>query len=183
MVYSLHCVLRYIKKETRLISTLHFILIMDTKHSWSCVEVAILWPHLAIEDQNKYPLLWFQGDMGRSKLIHCGRVTRICVGKLTNIGSDNGLAPGRRQAIIRTNAGILLIGPWGTNFSEILIEIEIFSFNKMHLKMSSENRHLFYLGINMLIFTTWYKYIHLHYSPGVSHGVPNHRQLDCLCNS
>ena len=28
--------------------------------------------------------------------------------KLTNIGSDNGLAPGRRQAIIWTNAGILL---------------------------------------------------------------------------
>ena len=37
-----------------------------------------------------------------------------------NIGSDNGLAPDRRQAIIWTNAGILLIGPLGTNFSEIL---------------------------------------------------------------
>ena len=101
-------------------------LIMDIKDSWSCVlvDVAILWPHLDIEDQNKYPLLWFQGtDMAHSNWIHWGRVTRICVGKLTNIGSDNGLAPGRRQAIIRTNAGILLIGPWGTNFSEILIEI------------------------------------------------------------
>ena len=45
--------------------------------------------------------------------------------KLTIIGSDNGLSPGRRQAIIWTNAGtcILLIGPLGTNFSEILIEI------------------------------------------------------------
>ena len=30
--------------------------------------------------------------------------------KLTIIGSDNGLSPGRRQAIIWTNAGILLIG-------------------------------------------------------------------------
>ena len=38
-------------------------------------------------------------------------------------GSDNGLSPGWRQAIIWTNAGILLIGPLGTNFSEILIEI------------------------------------------------------------
>ena len=28
----------------------------------------------------------------------------------TNIGSDNGLSPGRRQAINWTNAGILLIG-------------------------------------------------------------------------
>ena len=37
------------------------------------------------------------------------------------IGSGNGLSPGRRQAIILTNDGILLIGPLGTN-SEILIE-------------------------------------------------------------
>ena len=34
---------------------------------------------------------------------------------------DNGLSPGRRQAIIWTSAGILLIGPLRTNFSEILI--------------------------------------------------------------
>ena len=56
-------------------------------------------------------------------LTHWGRVTHICVGKLTIIASDNSLAPGRRQAIIWTNAEILLIGPLGTNFSEILIEI------------------------------------------------------------
>ena len=35
-------------------------------------------------------------------------------GNLTIIGSDNGLSPGRRQAITWTNAGILLIGPLGT---------------------------------------------------------------------
>ena len=39
----------------------------------------------------------------------------------TIIGSDNGLSPGRHQAIIWTNDGILLIGTLGTNFSEILI--------------------------------------------------------------
>ena len=50
----------------------------------------------------------------------------ICVGELTIIGSDNGLWPGRRQAIIWTFAGILLIGPLGTNFSEILIIIQTF---------------------------------------------------------
>ena len=72
-----------------------------------------------------------------AQLTHWGRVTHICVGKLTNIGSDNGLSPGRRQAIIWTNAGILLIGPLGTNLSECLIVVHIFSFNKMHLKMSS----------------------------------------------
>ena len=32
-------------------------------------------------------------------LTHWGRVTHICVGNLTIIGSDNGLSPGRRQAI------------------------------------------------------------------------------------
>ena len=46
-------------------------------------------------------------------------MTHICIGNLTSIGSDNGLSPGRRQAIIWTNAGILLIGLLGTNFSEI----------------------------------------------------------------
>ena len=81
---------------------------------------------------------------------HWGRVTHICVSKLTIIGSDNGMSPGRRQAIIWTNAGILLIGPPGTNFSEILIEIHTFSFKKMHLKMSSGKWRPFCLGLNVL---------------------------------
>ena len=46
-------------------------------------------------------------------LTHWGWVTHICVSELTIIGSDNGLSPGRRQAIIWTSAGILLIGPLG----------------------------------------------------------------------
>ena len=85
-----------------------------------------------------------------SALTHWGRVTQICVGKLTIIGSDNGLAPGRRQAIIWTNAGILLIGPLGTNFSEILIATGTFSFKKMHLKVSSAKWRPFCLGLNVL---------------------------------
>ena len=72
-------------------------------------------------------------------------MTHICVSKLTIIGSDNGLSPGRRQAIIRTNAGLLLIGPLGANFSEILMEILTFSFKKMRLKVSSAKRRPFYL--------------------------------------
>ena len=56
-------------------------------------------------------------------LTHWGRVTHICVNKLTITGSDNGLSPDRRQAIIWTNAGILLIGPLRTNFNESLVEI------------------------------------------------------------
>ena len=43
-----------------------------------------------------------------------------------NIGSDNGLSPGRRQSIIWTNAEMLLIGPLGTNVSEIFIDIRSF---------------------------------------------------------
>ena len=83
-------------------------------------------------------------------LTHWGRVTHICVSKLTIIDSDNGLSPDRRQAIIWTNAGILLIGPLGTNFSEISIEILIFSFKKMRLKVSSAKRRPFCLGLNVL---------------------------------
>ena len=43
-------------------------------------------------------------------------------GNLTIIGSDNCLSPGRRQAIIWTEAGILLIGPSETDFNEIWIK-------------------------------------------------------------
>ena len=83
-------------------------------------------------------------------ITHWGRVMHICVSKLTIIGPDNGLLPGRRQAIIWTNDGILFIGPLGTNFSEILIEIYTFSFKKMHLKMSSGNWQPSSLRLNVL---------------------------------
>ena len=83
-------------------------------------------------------------------LTHWGRVTHICVSKLTIIGSDNGFAPDRRQAINWTNAGILLIGPMGTNCSEILIEIHAFSFKTMHFKMSSGKWRPFCVGLNVL---------------------------------
>ena len=70
-------------------------------------------------------------------LTHWGRVTHICISKLTIIGADNGLSPGRRQAIIWTNAEILLIGPLETNLNETSIEILTFSFKKIHLKMEN----------------------------------------------
>ena len=83
-------------------------------------------------------------------LTHWSRVTHICVDNITSIGSYNGLSPYRRQAIICTNAGILLTGPLGTNFSEISIEILTFSFTKMHLKISPGKWRLFCLGLNVL---------------------------------
>ena len=84
-------------------------------------------------------------------LTHWGRQTHICIGKLTIIASDNGLSPWRRQAIIWNNAGILLIGPLGTNFNEILIEIHTLSFKKMHFKISSAKWRPFCIGLNVWI--------------------------------
>ena len=96
---------------------------------------------------------WDKGSYGNSPgngLNYWGRVTHLCVSKPTSIASDNGLSPGRRQAIIWTNARILLIGPLGTIFNEILSEIHTFSFNKMRLKMSSGKWRSFCLGLNVL---------------------------------
>ena len=102
-------------------------------------------------------------------LTHWGLVTHICVSNIIIIGSDNGLAPSRRQAIIWTNAAILLTGLLGTNFSEILIKVCIFSFKKMHLKMSSGKWRPFCLGLNVLMmvylnyhwvyFTTFHRFM------------------------
>ena len=78
-------------------------------------------------------------------------MTHICVVKLTTIGPDNDLSPRRRQAIIWTNAGILLIGPLGTDFCEISIAIITFSFKKIHLKMSSAKMAAICLGLNELM--------------------------------
>ena len=85
-------------------------------------------------------------------LTHWGGVTHICISKLTIIGSDNGLSPGWRQAIIWTNAPILLIPTLGIDFSEILSEIYTYSFKKMHLKNLSVKWQQFCLGLNVLTF-------------------------------
>ena len=77
-------------------------------------------------------------------------MTYICIGKLTIIGSDNGLLPGRRQAITWTNAAIFLIRPLGTNFSEILIGNRTFSFKELHLKISSVKWRPFCLCLNVI---------------------------------
>ena len=97
---------------------------------------------------------WRQFCLSLNVLTPWGRVTHIRVSKLSIIGSDNGLSPGRRQAIICTNAGIFLIRTLGTNFSEILGEIHSLSFSKMHLKVSSAKWRLFGLGLNELMNNT-----------------------------
>ena len=68
------------------------------------------------------------------------------------IGSDKGLSPGRHEAIICTNAEILLIGPVGTNFSEILIKIQKFSLKKIPFKMLSAKCCQFFVSLNALTY-------------------------------
>ena len=93
------------------------------KYSRLILEIIYSWM-LSVELFNTYCIKHNVYDFNNKLLFdltHWGRETHICVGKLTIIASDNGLSPGRRQAIIWTNAGILLIGPLGTNFNGILI--------------------------------------------------------------
>ena len=78
------------------------------------------------------------------------QVIYICIGKLTIIGSDNGLLPGWRQAIIWTNAKILLIWPLVSWFSEILTQTLAFSFKKMRLKVLSVKWQPCCLDLNVL---------------------------------
>ena len=83
---------------------------------------------------------------------HWGRVTHICASKIIIIGSDNGLARTRCQAIIWSNAGILLIRTLGTNFIEILSKVNTFWFKEMHLEMSSVKWRPFCFGLNVFTF-------------------------------
>ena len=92
----------------------------------------------------KVSIVWFS--------LIVSRETKWRIYALVNfIGSDNGLSPGRRQAIIWTYVGMLLIGVLWTKLSEIVSEIGTFSFKKMHMKMSSRKWRPFCLGPNALI--------------------------------
>ena len=145
----------------------------------------VVWKMVAILSQPQYVEHTMWADVTRSfghypaQLTHWGRVRHICISKLTIIGSDNGLSPGRHQAIIWTNAGILLIRTLGTNFSEIFSEICALSFKKMRLKVSSAKWRPFCLGLNVLTESkqAWNQsphagacaYLHLVYTTNVYH--------------
>ena len=65
--------------------------------------LVILWPPPLMENGWSWsmPLITCQYALVHFlRLTHWGRVTHICVSKLSILGSDNGLSPGRRQAII-----------------------------------------------------------------------------------
>ena len=69
-------------------------------------------------------------------LTHRGRVMQICISKINIIISDNGLSAGQLQAIIWTNAAMLLIGwnlrnkpQWSPNWnSYIFMEENAFEY-------------------------------------------------------
>ena len=87
-----------------------------------------------------------------SPSLHMLKIRRSRDSKLTIVGSDNGLSPGRRQTIIWTSERILSIRTFRTHFSEIVSEIHTFSFKKTHFKMSSGKWWPSCLGLNVL---TW----------------------------
>ena len=66
-----------------------------------------------------------------------------CISKPTIIASDNGLSPDRRQSIIWTNAGILLVGTLGTNVDGVLIEINYFDSREYDSKCRLLNDGIF----------------------------------------
>ena len=78
------------------------------------------------KSRNKIVLLVDESYQSYMGLTHWRRVTHVYASKITTIGPDNGSSSGRRQAIIWINAGILLIRTLGTNFSEVLSEINRF---------------------------------------------------------
>ena len=86
---------------------------------------------------------WWLSNTGDSPVNSLRPSEHICVSKLTIIGSDNSLSPGRRQTIIWTSGRIWLIRTLGTNF------INSFSFKKMPLKRSPAKWRQFCLSLLM----------------------------------
>ena len=95
------------------------------------LEIFLVWRNL-IYDWKRSPCYILSMITKQSNLTHWGQVTHICVSKLSIIGSDNGLSPGRRQAIIWTSAGILLTGTLGTKFSAGNLNRNLYIFIQEH---------------------------------------------------
>ena len=112
--------------------------------SWIVLEPIHQISQFVINSNLKYEATcWIRLNMSISIefLTPWGRVMHICIGNLTVIGTDNGLSPGWCQAIIRTNAEILLSEPLETNFNEIVLEIHKFSFKKLYLETIGLSTH------------------------------------------
>ena len=86
---------------------------------------------------------WMRSGVHETQLscTHEGRVMLMWFSKLSIIDSDN--------AIVRTNAGMFIIGHVETNLGEIIMDIHTFLFKKMQLKVSSGNWRAFCIGPNL----------------------------------
>ena len=108
--------------------------------TWKCFHVT-----KKLEQRVEFSVIW------DALLTRWSRVMHMCIGNLASIGSDNGLSPGRRQAIMWTNARILLNWHTGTIFRELLMEILTVSFRKMRLKGSFAKWRPCCLDFNVLM--------------------------------
>ena len=113
-------------------SYLKWRILIFTRRNWKCHVIIVIKTDLSGSVVTMHSGLCEQyakslGQRPRD-LPSCFARTLVHCDKKTIIGSDNGLSPGRRQVIIWTNAGIMLIGP-SANFSEILIEIYTIHFH------------------------------------------------------
>ena len=136
----------------------------------SLIVIFLPWYNCFVYVLNGNKMFWIEIELGNARFRasrqenrwlarqhHCSQLIstewRICA--LVNwviIGTCNGLSPVRRQAITWTNAGLISIGPLGTNFSKILIGILLFSFKKIHLKMPS---------VKMASFCPWERWVNV----------------------
>ena len=94
-------------------------------------------------------------------------LTHICVTGLneasvnkTTAGSDNGVEQNKRQDIIWTNVGLLLIRPLETKFSKILFKLQQVWCKKILLKFVVWQKVDIFLSLNVLtsnfLYTLWH---------------------------
>ena len=105
-------------------------------------------------------------------------MTHTCVGKLTINGSENGLTPGWRHAIIWSNAGMLLTGSLGMNCSDFLIGIHTVT----SMSYSSVTIWICDLAENIVFQAFIVLACPLHWRHNDHDGVSNHQPHGCLLN-
>ena len=124
------------------------------EHEIQCIWSPICYIHLSLQSTSRcnhftviigcmahynYAIIHPCSNLRLAMSTHLGRAAHICFNELTIIGSDNGLSPSRRRAIIWINDGMLLIGPLGTKFSESQSKLILHHSRKCVWKCRLEN--------------------------------------------
>ena len=112
-----------------------------TNHAWGNIHIRVISQEmLRISTLDMGYIFDIIAAPPRAKeLTHWDRVTHICVSKSIIIGSDNDVSVGRRQVIIGTNAGILLIGPSGKISVKFQSNFKHFQWRKCVWKCRLQN--------------------------------------------